>query len=124
MARKNYTAAQIIGMLREAEVRLPQKGDACFLTVKSDGGLVRAEYEITINAEQIETRRNGSARTSPTTGTTRTRLLLYPDHDLSRPLSRPADRQLPSRRSITPQLRGRQIGIAGRRMPPPCLTDG
>lgn len=38
-----------------AEVRLRQKGGACFLTVKSEGGLVRDEYEITIGTAEFET---------------------------------------------------------------------
>jgi CYTH domain-containing protein len=38
-----------------AEVRLRQKGEACFLTVKSEGGLVRDEYEIAIGAAEFET---------------------------------------------------------------------
>lgn len=37
------------------EVRLRRKGDTCFLTVKSDGGLVRDEIEITIGAAAFET---------------------------------------------------------------------
>jgi len=36
------------------EVRLRQKGDRHFLTVKSEGGLVRDEYEIVIDAAQFE----------------------------------------------------------------------
>lgn len=38
-----------------AEVRLRRKGRACFLTVKSEGGLVRDEYEIAIGAAEFET---------------------------------------------------------------------
>jgi CYTH domain-containing protein len=38
-----------------AEVRLRQKGEACFLTVKSEGGLVRDEYEIAIGKPEFET---------------------------------------------------------------------
>lgn len=38
-----------------AEVRLRRKGDACFLTVKSEGGLVRDEYEIAIGGPEFET---------------------------------------------------------------------
>ena len=38
-----------------AEVRLRQKGEACFLTVKSEGGLVRDEYEIRIGQPEFET---------------------------------------------------------------------
>lgn len=38
-----------------AEVRLRQKGEACFLTVKSGGGLVRDEYEIAIGKPEFET---------------------------------------------------------------------
>lgn len=37
------------------ELRLRQSGAAWFLTVKSEGGLVRAEYEIPIAAAQFET---------------------------------------------------------------------
>lgn len=38
-----------------AEVRLRQKGDAFLLTVKSEGGLVRDEYEVAIGAVAFET---------------------------------------------------------------------
>lgn len=38
-----------------AEVRLRQKGEACFLTIKSGGGLVRDEHEIAIGAAEFET---------------------------------------------------------------------
>lgn len=38
-----------------AEVRLRQKGHACFLTVKSEGVLVRDEYEIRIGQAEFET---------------------------------------------------------------------
>lgn len=37
------------------EIRLRQKGSACYLTVKSEGGLVRNEYEIAIDISQFET---------------------------------------------------------------------
>ena len=36
-----------------AEVRLRQKGETCFLTVKSEGGLVRDEYEIAIGKPEF-----------------------------------------------------------------------
>lgn len=45
----------ITAALDSAEVRLRQKGGACFLTVKSEGGLVRDEYEIAIGTAEFET---------------------------------------------------------------------
>ena len=36
------------------EVRLRQKGDACFMTLKSGAGLQRSEYEIMIDRSQFD----------------------------------------------------------------------
>ena len=38
-----------------AETRVRRRGERCFLTVKSPGGLVRGEREVEISTEQFET---------------------------------------------------------------------
>jgi CYTH domain-containing protein len=48
---QGYLAIQADG----GEVRVRRKGERCVLTVKSRGGLVRDEYEITLTPEQFQT---------------------------------------------------------------------
>lgn len=55
LASKPIRQGYITAASDTAEVRLRQKGDACFLTVKSEGGLVRDEYEIGIGKPEFET---------------------------------------------------------------------
>lgn len=55
LAAEPLRQGYITAISDSAEVRLRQKGDACFLTVKSEGGLVRDEYEIAIGTAEFET---------------------------------------------------------------------
>lgn len=55
LAGKPIRQGYITAATDSTEVRLRQKGEACFLTVKSEGGLVRDEYEIMIGMAEFET---------------------------------------------------------------------